>query len=46
MPIKTVTLPDGYNGHAVQCYADPIKVDGNVATLRVVASYVNYHQLK
>jgi hypothetical protein len=30
-----VTLPDGYNGHTVRCYAEPIERDGNLVKLRV-----------
>ena len=26
--MQTITLPDGYNGHTVKCYVEPIEVDG------------------
>ena len=32
---ETITLPDGYNGDTVQCYAKPIEEDGNMLKLRV-----------
>ncbi len=34
----TITLPDGYNGHTVECYRTPIETDGDLVKLRVVGS--------
>ncbi|MBK1902215.1 MULTISPECIES: hypothetical protein [Burkholderia] len=31
---KVVILPDGYNGHTMKFFADPVQVDGNVVKLR------------
>ena len=36
--MSTIFLPDGYNGHMVECYAKPIWSDGVVAKLSVVGS--------
>jgi hypothetical protein len=33
---EIIALPDGYNGDTVDCYVDPIEIDGNLAKLRVV----------
>lgn len=30
----TITLPDGYNGHTVELYAEPIRRDGDHVLLR------------
>jgi hypothetical protein len=35
MKMQTITLPDGYNGHTVKCYVEPIEVDGNLVKLQV-----------
>jgi len=35
---KTVTLPDGYNGHTVECLLDPIEQDGDMVKLQVKCS--------
>lgn len=37
-PQKTITLPDGYNGHTVECYTTPLEVKDGVAKLRVKGS--------
>ena len=29
-----IELPDGFNGHTVKCYSNPIKVDGNTVKLQ------------
>ncbi|WP_176043057.1 hypothetical protein [Burkholderia stabilis] len=31
---KVVILPDGYNGHTIKFFADPVQVDGNRVKLR------------
>ena len=36
--MNTITLPDGYNGHTVECDATPIAEDGNMVKLRVTGS--------
>lgn len=36
--MDTIVLPDGYNGHTVKCYTDPIEVKDGIAKLRVVGS--------
>ncbi len=36
--MNTITLPDGYNGHTVECDATPIEDDGNLLKLRVTGS--------
>lgn len=33
-PARTVSLPDGYNGHAMLFYAEPVVVDGDTVRLR------------
>lgn len=39
MSQETITLPDGYNGHTVECYAKPLEIgDDGLAKLRVVGS--------
>ncbi len=35
---NTIELPDGYNGHTVICYREPLERDGNLVKLRVVGS--------
>ncbi len=36
--MQTILLPDGYNGHVVECEIDPIEKDGEVYKLRVKGS--------
>lgn len=36
--MQTITLPDGYNGHTIECYAKPVWSDGVIAKLAVVGS--------
>lgn len=33
-----ITLPDGYNGHTVECYTTPLEVKDGIAKLQVVGS--------
>lgn len=37
---QTILLPDGYNGHTVECDAEPIERHGDVYKLRVTGSYL------
>ena len=37
---EAINLPDGYNGHFVECICEPIKKDGNVYKLQVKDSYL------
>lgn len=30
---KTITLPDGYNGHTAKSYTEPVQRDGNLVKL-------------
>lgn len=34
----TITLPDGFNGHTVECCATPVLTEGNLEKLHVVGS--------
>ena len=34
--MKTITLPDGYNGHTSEFYAEPIETDGLLVKLQNV----------
>jgi len=36
----TIKLPDGYNGHFVECEYEPIEKDGDNYKLRVKGSYI------
>ena len=36
--MQTITLPDGYNEHTVQCLTKPIDQDGDLVKLRVAGS--------
>lgn len=36
----TIILPDGYNGHTVECDAEPIERDGDEFKVRVTGSYL------
>ena len=36
--MDTIKLPDGYNGHFVECECDPIEKDGDNYKLRVKGS--------
>lgn len=36
--MNTITLPDGYNSHTVECDAAPIAKDGDLLELRVTGS--------
>jgi hypothetical protein len=35
---KTIFLPNGYNGHVVECDVEPLERDGNLLRLRVTGS--------
>ena len=36
--MDTIKLPDGYNGHVVECECEPIEKDGETYKLRVKGS--------
>lgn len=36
---QTIQVPDGYNGHTVECEAEPIAFTDNLVKLRVAGSY-------
>lgn len=38
--MKTITIPNGYNGHTIVCDAQPIAERPGVYTLRVHGSYM------
>lgn len=38
--MDTIKLPDGYNGHVVECECEPIEKDGETYKLRVKGSYL------
>lgn len=38
--MDTIKLPDGYNGHIVECECEPIEKDGDAYKLRVKGSYL------
>ena len=38
--MSTIKLPDGYNGHFVECEREPIEKDGDNYKLRVKGSYL------
>lgn len=40
--MNTILLPDGYNGHVVECYTDPVEIKDGVAKLRVVGSLYEF----
>ena len=35
MDKKIIILTDGFNGHTVKCFAEPLEVDGNLVKLQV-----------
>jgi hypothetical protein len=38
--MKTILLPDGYNGNEIECDITPIEIDGNLVKLQVNNSYL------
>jgi hypothetical protein len=35
-------LPDGFNGHTIKCYSNPIEVDGNTVKLQCAEEEKEY----
>ena len=38
--METITVPDGYNGHTVECEKKPIEITDTSVKLQVVNSYM------